>query len=359
MKHSLSLKLGTLTLIAILPLSALAATFLQKEEGELFIANPVDDDVYAAGQKVTVKDTISGDAAIAGQIVNAESVITQDLYAVGQAVRLTGSVGDDAHLAGNIVTVTGNVEGDLFAAGQSLDLMSQTIIGSDAYLAGESIVIAGTVHGTVRAAGNSVVVESTAVIDGNLITYGAQAEIKDGATITGSREHHEGTQTAPAGTRNVLGSWVRSTIALLLLAFLISYFAPKAVRGVLAYVQANPGRSILTGLLWIILVGPIALILAVSLIGLPLALVLFFTSLVVYILATGIAALLIGSWLYGKLSPASSAQQPLAWPAAVLGAAVYEGIQLLGFFGGLLTFILVLFILGATIQSLWQKRSHA
>lgn len=253
----------------------------------------------------------------------------------------------------------GSVRGGNFScthSGQQVDLMAGATVGKDAYLAGETIHISGTVSGTVRAAGGNITVGENAVIEGDLISYGSKPILEEGATVRG-RQEHRADQELQGPQRNPVNSWVRSTLAMLVIVLLITWLMPQRAKTILDRVQETPARNILTGAVWLILVWPVSIILAVTLIGLPLGLVLLATTLVAYIIAAGLAALFIGRWAYSRLSPSASAAQPLSWIAAVLGAVIYEGVQLLGFLGWVATLIVVLFTFGAILQTLWRSRA--
>lgn len=351
----LSLAYVALAALVLLPLHATAATFLQQEEGNVTVSTPIENDAYIFGNRIDVDAAISEDALIFGQFISIGSPIGQDLFSAGQTIEVTAPVQDDAHLAGNAITVRSSVDGDIFAAGQSLTLTEASSIADDAYLTGQSVTIAGTISGTARIAAESVTIEPTARITGDLITYGNRPTIAEGAVISGEQRHEAREEVQPRReSQSILAGWVRSVLSLAVLGLILVYIFPRFTNIVLERTRQYPAKSLGVGALWMILVWPVSILLIFTIIGIPLAFTLLFLSIIFYIVGAGYAGLLIGSWLMGKIS----SQQPLSWAHVLLGAAVYESIQLLGFLGWLVTFVFVLMALGGFIRTLWLRSDN-
>lgn len=346
----------------VLPTWTLAATFAveKEDEGAVTITEPVVDDLYTAGNEVTVEAAVEGDAMLAGRNVSIKADVTQDIYAAGEKLLLEGSVGDDLHAAGSEIVLQSNVVGDAFLAGDSVTVQPEAQIGHDAFLGGNTITIAGTVEGTVRAAGSTITIAETAVINGDLITYGeAEPAVAEGATIRGARHHREGRQPAPVSGPGLI-DWVRAVVTLFITAMALHFFMPRFTASVLEQLKTRPGVSVVTGLLWVILFIPVLVVLMISVIGWQLAIILVGLALILFTAASAYAALALGGWVMGKLSPrevgatASPADiAPLGWSHALLGAVIFEAVRLLGGIGWLATFVFLIFVFGAVIRADW------
>jgi cytoskeletal protein CcmA (bactofilin family) len=342
--------------IGLAATAASAATFITEEKADVVLTSPIQDDAYIFGNRVEIEQGILGDAAIFGQVVSVANTIANDLYAAGQIITVSGDIGDDAHLAGNQVQISSRIGGDVFAAGQYIELASTASVGQDVYVAGQAVTIAGTVDGTVRAAAD-VTVKSGAQVTGDLIAYGNQPVIEDGAEIFGQVQHKVPDQAAKArDSRARLANWVRSVLTLFGIGLLFILALPHFAHQAFDAIKAQPGRSILTSALWLVLAGPAAVLLLISIVGIPLAFGLLLLTPILYIAAAGLAAALVGSWVMSKLSSRQTVNGgALTWPHVLLGAVIYEAVQLLGIIGWLLTFILVLFAFGAIVQTLWAN----
>ncbi len=121
-------------------------------------------------------------------IVDRGAIINDDLYAAGNTVTIDGTVRGDAFLAGRTVIVNGSIEGGLMAAAQT-------------------VIVNGTVGGSARIAAQAVAVGPGAMIARDLIVFGFSLETRPGSTI-GRDVGIAGYQALLAGSvsRNVSGA---------------------------------------------------------------------------------------------------------------------------------------------------------
>jgi cytoskeletal protein CcmA (bactofilin family) len=324
LRRTASIFLAILFLLLI-PLTALAATFIFDEDRRT-VTEPVEDDVY-----------------IIANAVDIQAPIARNLFAIGENVTIQDSIGVNAYVLANNARITGDVAGDLFVAASAVEITDEATIANEAYVAAQDVTINGNIGGTIRVRAGSVTVSPNAVINGDLIVSGPEPTIAEGATITGTLRH-EPVEPEP---RDAIASWVRQVIMLFVIALLLLYVLPPFTRSVLATASSKPLKLMLIAFIWLLLIIPVTVILMITIVGIPLALAMLFLTAVFYILSTGYAAILIGSWVMSKIAPGE-----VDWPHALLGAVIYQGVQfLLGPFGWILTFIVVLLAFGALAQT--------
>lgn len=82
----------------------------------------INDDLFVAGETVTVDGTVNG-----------------DLFAAGRTVIINGKVAGNVLAAGSIVAINGEVGYDVFAAGAAVTLGSDARVGHNAYTAGAGV----------------------------------------------------------------------------------------------------------------------------------------------------------------------------------------------------------------------------
>src|SRR3989441_11412545 len=245
--------------------------------GPVTVTGTVDGDVTAAGGSVTVISRVSGALLVAGGTVEIGGSVGRSIRAAGGTVRLGATAGTDAVLAGGNVTVadTGRVGRDLVAGGGTVRITGT--VGRNALVGGGNVVIGGSVQGDVDVQADRVVVLSTARIAGRLrYAAGGSAEIQSGAQISGGIERGA---AGRAGMREIsarqsrfrglwrLGGWVG------LLAFGLVVFAllPRIPGGVLNEIRARFGASLLTGFVILAAAPAAAIVLLISIVGIPLA----------------------------------------------------------------------------------------
>ncbi len=343
----------TSVILLLAPTVTSAAVFVHNEVVEP--TEPIDDDAFFAGERITVTQTIADDAYLAGGIVEIESAIGEDLMAAGNSVTLSAEVGDDAFLAGDRVVIENNsTMDDLFAAGRSLEVREGTTITGDAYLAGADIALNGSFEGTVRLTGESIEIGPTAIIAGDVIAHGPTAPtVADGATIRGTVRHvPANTDTNGRDGRSLLATWVRDVVILFITGLVLLYLAPRLSALVQERIYTTTLSSFAIGFLWLIAMIPAIILLLITLVGWPLAVIGMFLS---GLLITGAALfmpLVVGTWLARKLD--TRVKLPKSWQQVLLGAVVVASIHFIPTLGPLLLFVITLAIMGVMIRILKQ-----
>lgn len=343
------LSVGVVVSLLLMPAVSLAAVF-QDGKNSFELEAPLTDDLYVAGERVDIGQTVSEDLFAAGERIEVTADMGADVYAVGSTVIISGAVADDVHAAGQDVEVGGSVRGDVFAAGRNVQFTNEAEVAKDVYAAGENVMIEGSVSGTVRAAGK-VTVGSEATITGDLFVYGnEQPTIEEGATIGGAvtvKEYAE--PEKPARSFFLLG-WVRSVLSLAALSMVLIYGARRFSRDTIATVGQGVGKPLLTGAIWYLLFIPVSILLLITLVGIPLAFGLILLTMLMCLAATGIAAAGLGRWVLSKVS--SDPGTDLTWVHALVGAVIYKAVQMVPVIGWLAAAALVTTFFGAAILTL-------
>jgi cytoskeletal protein CcmA (bactofilin family) len=224
------------------------------EEGET-----VSEDLTAFGGTVVVRGTVEGSlTAFAGNVmIEPGAQVTGDVEATAGNVRIAGGVGGD-------VTATG---GNVFVA-------NTATIDGDLEAGAGTIVVAGSVAGSAELSGGSVTLASTAVVDGT-VAYATGEDGKftnDGAAIGGSVTRNEelsingGFELPNLGAPifEVYGFLVNLLVgALLLLVF------PDTSKRIADRIEDEPLRTGGVGLLALIGVPVVAVLVAITIVGIP------------------------------------------------------------------------------------------
>jgi hypothetical protein len=146
---------------------------------------------------------------------------------------------------------------------------------------GGQITVEGFVENHVIAIGGSVVLTRTAVVGGNVISLGGIVARGRGSEIHGNLTEINSDDIS-AAISNALSdewegwSWIFAIVSLsifigvLILTMLIVHFIPKHIQVVATAVRYIPFKVILWGLGGLILIVPLAVLLAVSVIGIVL-----------------------------------------------------------------------------------------
>ena len=279
----------------------------------------VDGDLITAGRNVNVLMKIEGDLAVAGSNVTVAGPVHGYVMAAGSNVNINGAVGNDLWAAGSNVSVNAPVVDNARLAGSYVVLQPPASVGGDAYLAGNSVEVLGRVERDLKVGAANVILASEvggsvlanagkvkalpgAVIRGDLIVTGPNApEIAPGAQVLGRVEHHMEAAGRRWGLMNWLARWMLMFLATLILGAAAIALSARWTDRIAEELARRPGYALLAGIIGLIVIPLICVLLAVTVIGIPLAIVLFALYGVALLLSFVFVSYLIGGWLLGRL----------------------------------------------------------
>lgn len=334
--------------LVVAPIGADAAVIETGQQYLLPAGEQVLDNMYVGAGHASLAGVVLGDLYIgAGSAVVAGRVL-EDLVVAGGNVTITGEVLGDVRVAGGNVTVAGPVRGDLFVLGGSLELESQ-------------------VAGDVDFTGGSLRLGDEARVGGDL-SYRTDrpAQISAGATVAGNTFYDESIarqlgiwrntdkSTMLAGLTALLGAWLFLKLLMYLFAGLVTYWLLREpLERVVRRVFDKPGRSLVTGFASAISVPVLAIILMLTIIGIPLALALASLYLAVVIFAKVAAGVLFGIWLDRVILKTERFR--LTWVTVVSGVTLFFLLSRVPVIGWLLGAAVTVLVFGAVIDLLFAK----
>lgn len=332
-------------LIAVVLLGALpgVAAAAQRSGGSVTVGadETVDEDLTVFGGTVTIRGTVEGDLTVFGGNVVIESgaEITGDVEANGGNVQIDGTVG------GDVTATSGNV-----FVGQSAD------IGGTLEAAAGSIIVAGSVGEDARLAGGSITLAPTATIDGDVeYSTGEDGEFTNEAgeaAVGGSITERSdldiggGGVNVPDFTGPVFG--IYGFLVNLLIGALLLLVLPGTSRRVADRVTEEPLRTGAVGL-GALIGAPIALVLiAITIVGIPLTLAGFVAYALAVWLATIYGRYAVGEWILGYTDVDNR------WAALFAGLVVVAILVRIPFVGWIFQLAVLLLGLGAMATLLYR-----
>jgi cytoskeletal protein CcmA (bactofilin family) len=309
----------------------------------VLIAGEVKGDLFAAGETVRVTGTVDGSVMAGGRKVLITGDVGNSVRAGGQSVTLSGPIGRNAAVAGNdvLLSETGHVRRDLHAAGNILNLDGS--VAGRAGLAGQTVTVRGRVEDDLRFEGGELVLQPTAKIGGDLVYRSDEAaEIAPGATIGG--ETRMLAPRAPSEAREP-----RFPLASVILFFLVVFVfglvglaaAPRLFTGAANAMARRPWWNLLLGFLTLIAVPIAAMLVCVTVIGLPLGVL----ALVAWGAAFMFSGVPVATFLGQRLlSPRTGGVSP--YLGLFLGLLVLTLVGLVPYLGPLTKVLTVLFGMG-------------
>lgn len=255
------------------------------------------------------------------------------------------AVTEDAHVGAgevhhdDIVAILGDVKIEGEVTGDVVVIMG-------------TLEISGRVDGDVVAVMTPVRLDDTADLKGSLVNIGGRLGRADGARLDGELVDFGFLDAIPFLKGGLAGFWrfiyilKLISLALLFLAILlITALVPQRLSVIAAAFPSRWGMAILAGILGYCVTIVLGFILICTLIGIPLAIGLFFAAKVVKWIGLASLFFLIGHTLGRNLF-----KRDLSHVAAVLGGfAVYALISLVPIFGGVFSSVMGVLALGISI----------
>jgi hypothetical protein len=354
-------------------------------DGDDEVSRQFGPDYFGAGGMINLTEPVAGDAFLAGGQVSIASQVGGDLIVGGGEVSIGGSVGDDLYAAGGDVQVDAMVNGNARVAGGDLTIGPATVVAGSVSLTGGRIDFDGNSHGYLQASGASVrlngqvhgdaevraedlTLGTDTDIAGRLIYHGPTAPVvPEEARIAGGVEFHE----ADAGdylhhdsdgpvreTVHWFGSilwFVGVFVAATLFLLVFPDFAARSAEAI----GRDPWRVLGLGLAVLVCVPFMVVMLLITVIGIPLALLAIPLYLLLLFLGWVTAALFIGQ--RGLAALRSGQPVTVGWRLLALLLALVA-LCLLGkvpYLGGIVEFVALIAGIGALVWQAWARREDS
>ena len=241
--------------------------------------------------------------------------------------------------------------------GQSLSIGAEETVDK-AVAVGGSVTVAGHVRRDAVAVGGSVTLLPGARVEGDAVAIGGAVSVEEGATLEGDNVSLGGTIPTMVGSmtrwavggrphlRSMFGFASRMTRAVLLyvIALLIAAAFPGAFLRVKTYLVDRPGLSALGGLALILGFLPLCVLLAVTIVGIPLIPVAALLLVALLLFGFTVSA----GWL-GERMPFPREKTPVK--AVALGGVVLALVSLVPWLGTATLVLVAAFAAGAALLS--------
>lgn len=290
--------------------------------GHVEVSEPTAGTLYAAGGEVQVEAPVQGSLRAAGGSVE-----------VGPGARISGS----ASLAGGNVVVKGPIQGNLHVGAGDVTL--------DGPVAGDAYVGAG-----------SLSLGPNARIEGKLKFRGGELNRDPGAQVVGGlvqappRVHrHERT----AGERMTRG-WFWS-LGLVVLAALLAGVLPGPSQRLAQELRERPGMTTLVGFLALTAIPVAAVMLMITIIGIPIAVLVFVLYAALLMIGYVWLAVVLGGLLLDRFNAETAARTAWRVGAAALAMIILAIAVRVPLVGGFVKFAALVVGVGMIVGAVTRK----
>lgn len=328
-----SLTLLTIGLVLFLPMTVHA--FSAKTGSSIYVpkGETIDGNLYAAGQNITVEGKVKGDIICAGQTINIRGSVDGDVICAGQTISVDGNIGGSLRAAGSSIDIAGSIARNAMTFGANIITEASSTIGWDMMVGsamaelrgkigrdldggGAQTIIGGQIGRNVKLSvgennktqnqSNSepvLTISKTAKIGGELnYTANNEATIEKGAKINGKTIHNTPKQiNSKPSYGGLIMVKIISIFSALLIGLIIITLWRKHIKAIIERMLNKIAPSVGWGFALYFLTPIAAILLIITIIGIPLAAILFgFWFLAMYI-AKIITAIMIGRSLLWKM----------------------------------------------------------
>ncbi|MEI7452293.1 MAG: polymer-forming cytoskeletal protein [Candidatus Falkowbacteria bacterium] len=362
MSKKLFLKIGLFALIAlVLPFSA-ARAFEVRSGDSVYIPKDqiISGNFYTAASNLTIDGQILGDVICAGQNVVINGKVDGDVICAAQSLNINGEVNGNVRVAGNNIDINGAVARNVNLMSATALISANAKVGRDILLAVDKSEFRGTVGGSIYGAANNLLVAGT-VGDGINVKIGQYNGdkntgliIADGAKVAGNVTYSS-EQEAKINKDNVGGQIVRQAESQarpnLFLAYIMSQFYAifsallvgliivslwrKTTIKITDRIKTDHWASIGWGFILFFVSPIICIILALTVIGIPLALILAGLWLLANFACKLLTAIFIGRLIFKKLKQKESEKLLLEMTVGVFVCWMIFSIPILGWIASL------------------------
>jgi cytoskeletal protein CcmA (bactofilin family) len=181
--------------VLLLPLAGLA--FTAERGNSLYVGEKqvIEGNYYAAGANITVDGHITGDMICAGQSIVINGRVDGDVICAGQAVSVNGTVGGNMRVAASDINLRGKVERGISVAAANVNIEKSARIGWDTLVAAANVQIRGELGRSLLGAGANY--DLSGKTGGNVRLYlnnnsnkqSVALNVRDAASIAGGLEY--------------------------------------------------------------------------------------------------------------------------------------------------------------------------
>lgn len=322
----MKLKILSVLALAMIPVFALVATasaqtFRSSENVTVESRESIDGSAWIAGNDVNIAGEINGDLFCAGQNVTVSGTVYGDVLCSGQTVKITGAVAGDVRTAGQSVSINSNIGGSVTAMGQTVALEMDSVVsrdvsltgqnlridgqvGRDALLVGTTAVVASEIGGDINATVDDMSLADSADVSGNIVYTSPREFVRaDGAVVSGNVTYNEAKKNDVVTPALSISFAVLVALMMLFSALALAILFPRALhRTTEAGVQSFPQTLLAlgVGLIAGIVMPFMLLLLVVTVVGIPLAIILGIAWMLVVLLSGAVSAYYLGRVLWRK-----------------------------------------------------------
>lgn len=340
----------------------------------------IEGNYFAAAANITIDGHVTGDVICAAQSIVINGAVDGDVICVGQSVSINGKVGGNLRTAASDINIRGTIDRGVSLAAANVNIEKSARIGWDSLIAAANAQIRGelgrSLHGAGAnyALGGKIVGDVDLYLDNNQKTASNELVVGETAEIGGKLNYMSKTDAKISEQAQIAGEVVRKTFPIkkerksakggyaiimfiaMLSALIVGTVLVKLWRAPIIEITENMLKKFWPILGWgfvLTIITPIAaFLIAITIIGARLALIIFFAWMLMMMFSKIMAAIAFGVWLVRNYW---SAKKDSLITAMVLGIVITWLIFYIPFLGLIVSAIALCWGMGGLLIYLKKK----
>jgi hypothetical protein len=363
-----------LVLVGGTALTPQSASALERRLGEgtltVEASEIIDDTLILAGETLIVDGVIKGDLVALGQRIVINGTVEGNLIALGDNITIAGNIGGTTISAGERVELDGaSVGRDFWGAGNSVTLSDDTRVANNASMAAEGVWVAGSVGRDIFSFAENV--ELSGEVGADVEVFGYTLDLLNTSAIQGTVRFHSGEEDnlnrSPGSTvggevefiamgserrtanKYTTGKFYFQELVYLVSAFLIGlalFWLFPRLRDVSLAGGVEGLKTAGLGLIALVSMPIIAVLFAITIIGLPFTVVGLFGWIVLLYFSKIVLAWVMGDMMLRATDKSGSL--PLTLLAGLVVLMIATNLPV---FGGVISFLFMIVGMGLLVQS--------
>ncbi len=337
------------------------------DEGRPAAQRRIGSDTLVFGGSVRIDQPVPGDLTAAGGNVDVAAPVAGDEMLVGGNLRVSAKVEHSVYAGGGRLMLDAPIGRNLRVGGGQVELGPMATVAGNVSVGGGQVWLRGAVKGSVTASGGRVLIDGP--VDGDVVSNAGRLTLGPHARLAGSLRYRSGddlvrdpaaqvagaiehlplpgrSASSPAQgergwrehARRAAPSWWW-TLGLMAIAALLVAALPVTSLRVADALRHRFGWSLLWGFVALVCIPVAALILMISIVGIPLALLVVLLYLALLLLGYVGSAVAVGQWALARFKAEVAGRtgwRIAAAMAALLLLALLGRVPLVGGFVALL-----------------------
>lgn len=298
---------------------ARAADFRSDNDLTIPATEKIDDDLYTAADTTTIAGQVTGDVLATGNKLTITGRVGGSVNALVGTADITGFIGGNVRAGGGTVKIAGPVSGDIQVAAGTVEIEPTGSVAGDIYLASGTLRVDGPVSGKIRGNANDIVINAAVGGEVHVVAKTIALESKArlaqslsytspdpvtmaaGAAVAGPIKHTVSDRFYP-GSDYV--AWLFSPLfrllSLLVAGLVLVVLFPGIAGSVGDGIWRSPLVAVVAGILAVALAPVLIVLIGVTVVGLPIALIGLALYIAIWYLSQVFAGLAIGRLVLPK-----------------------------------------------------------